>query len=465
MGWPVPGLASLYVAAILAITSTALTVKLLEQKGLVGREEVPFLVASLVVEDIFAVFALVFFSAMGKTSSSMLGVATTVLTALAALGVAYFVVFAVLNRVLAWLTQYETQETVLFLGFALAVGFSVFAQQIGLSASIGAFLAGSIVASLPKGRVLQEALSPFALAFSSIFFLSVGMAVDLRVLESHFVLVAAFVVLGSLFKFFATGTSMYLNGFSSKSAVFGGAAMLATGEFSLLIASEGGKALPGLDLVSLTSITVFLSVLVSSLAIDRHEAIHSACKSLVPDVLRSVARRNARSMESIMDALAAAPFAVRRRFHEAELDIAGISVVLAATAVALWFFSGRVVVVQGVAVPVYFLVLAAGALLLALLLYGVACEVLAVFGYVRERCVRVQARAGRWVAFLLLASLVLVVPFAFALAGKEVLLTELALLALVIAAAWYAINLKEPKNRAPSLMFCDPRWNQGPRKR
>ncbi|MDP2717579.1 MAG: cation:proton antiporter, partial [Candidatus Micrarchaeota archaeon] len=77
------GSAALYMAAILAITSTALTLKILEQQGLAKRAEVPYLLASLVIEDLFAIFALVFFSASSQAEASPLGLLTSLFAALA----------------------------------------------------------------------------------------------------------------------------------------------------------------------------------------------------------------------------------------------------------------------------------------------------------------------------------------------------------------------------------------------
>lgn len=452
------GIASLYLSAILAISSTALTIKILEQKGLADREEVPYLVGALVVEDLFAIFALAFFSATSGTTPSLLGWAASLLAALAILGVAYLVVLRVLKRATEWLESGESKEAVLFLGFALAIGFSYLAKSVGLSTSIGAFLAGSIVASLPKGKVLEDAVTPFTLAFSSIFFLAIGLAVDLSVVFQNPFLAAVLVLAGVLFRFVATGTSLYLNGFGADKSTFGAAALLATGEFSLIIASEGAKAVPAVDLVSLTSVMVFVSTIVCSLAVSRYRDLEKVARKVMPQALQDSGHHVAADAAVLMSGLRQLPLAMQARVRKAKWVVAAISVVLALAAAVLWKYGSQTLNIVGLSVPVFNAVLFVTATVLAPFLGVVLRDLAAILAYANQHKSR-GTRPLNWLVLLALVLLILFGPFFGPLTGAGFSRIDLILLAVAFATLWYLTHQRSVRAKAPAVLFKDARWS------
>lgn len=296
---------SLYMGAILSISSTALVVRVLEQKEMINRKEVPILVASLIVEDLFAIFALTVFSSLnaGQRITS-LDLAISIITAVAILSIVYVIMLRLLRAVFDWLVRYQAGETMVLTALSLGVGLSYIAQSLNLTPSIGAFLAGSLVASLPKGEELEKAISPFALVFSSLFFMSIGMLIDLNSLGQYWLIILLISVANIAFKFVGTGISAYLFGFSSRSAVFAGLAMLSVGEFSLLIAKEGAHlAANTIDLVGITSVVVFISSLATSLLVGKYESVHRVTSNIMPNSLKKRGRRFAEYMREIIEAI------------------------------------------------------------------------------------------------------------------------------------------------------------------
>ncbi|MBI2444898.1 cation:proton antiporter [Candidatus Micrarchaeota archaeon] len=441
-------ISALYMAAILAITSTALTIKILEQQGLAHRREVPMLVAALVIEDIFAIFALAYFSAAQKADLSTLGLATSILAAMAALGIAYFVVLNGLNRMLSWLTDRRTEETMLFLGFALAIGFSFLAQAVGLSTSVGAFLAGSLVASLPKGKALEDALSPFTLALSSIFFLAIGLAVDWNTIAQNGLLLVAFVAAGIVFKLVGTGVSTYLNGFDSKSAAFAAVAMVPTGEFSLVIANEAAKAGSPYDLIGLTSTLVFGSTVFASLYVQRSHEIHAFSTKVVPLKMQHSARQSAAQMEAIFRALSHMPAAMRQHVERAKANVGGAALCLGTAVMALVLVGRREWQFGSLAIPVSAVVVVSASLLLAPSLRRVAAETRTVLDYVRQ-AVRQQADAGRWLGLIALALAALLIPFVLAVFGNAHSWLNVVSIIVALALLAYALKKRDPRQSLP----------------
>ena len=280
---------ALYLGAILSITSTALMIKIVEQKNYLQRKEVPILIASLVIEDIFAVFALAVFSNIGNGQIQANAIAASISISILALVAAYIIVRKVLSFILDYFIKYQAAETMTLLALSVGVGFSYFAEVIGLTPSIGAFLAGSIVASLPKGELLEKSISPFILAFSSIFFLSIGMLIDVGSIQQNAWIIIVLVIANMLFKFIATSASTFLLGFTRSQAVFSGLAMLSVGEFSLIIAKEGSMAV-GFDLLGTTAAIVFFSTLASAASLDKFEGLSGFLSKATPKAVRTTTK-------------------------------------------------------------------------------------------------------------------------------------------------------------------------------
>ncbi|MBI5037020.1 cation:proton antiporter [Candidatus Micrarchaeota archaeon] len=449
---------SLFVAAILAITSTALTAKLLEQQGLAEREEVPFLAAALIVEDIFAVFALAFFSAMrGQAAIELVSILSSVAVSIAALGIAYFLVLEALRNLFTWMTEFETQETMMFLALAIAVGFSYLAQAVGLTSAIGAFLAGSVVASLPKGRTLEKAISPFTLAFASIFFVSVGMLVNVNAIAQNAWLIAFITLASVLFKFVGTGISTYFNGFSAKSAAFSGAAMLSTGEFSLVIAAQAPNA--PIDLVGMTSVIVFVSSIITALAVSKHEAVEKYSRMLMPHFIQVIGRRTAGEIRRFHEAITALPSSVHDSYLNVKKQLAAAILVLAVAAASIFMLADKEVVIGLFSVPGAWLIVLVMLVVLWLPLRALSVDLAVIFEATRKR-LKERASISNSVLLLALFSLALFGPFLLPSIQLSPWLREAALLLIgVLILAHLARMSPEFKEPSP-LFFKDAKWGK-----
>ena len=276
--------ASIYLGVILSITSTVIVIKILDQKGMAKREELPLLIAVLIIEDIFGVFALTFFSGLNtQVDLKPFNLFARLLLSLLIMLIAYVVLQRIMKPIVKWLVKYSTEDTITFTSIGLCGGMSYLAFLLSLSPSVGAFLAGNIVASLPNSRVFEKAIHPFILTFTSLFFFSIGTIVNFSVIAGSFYVILALFIVSVLFKFFAIGFSSYtFANFSGKSAVFSGIAMVSVGEFSLLIAKEASSLGLKIDLVSITASIIFLSSIVMSVLINNNERIYNFGLRLMP---------------------------------------------------------------------------------------------------------------------------------------------------------------------------------------
>lgn len=276
-------LTSLYMGVILSITSTVVMVKILEQKGFYARKEVNALIAILILEDLFGVFALTFFSSL-NSDLRPISLLTGIMVSLTILIFVYLILQKILKKVISWLIKYSTEDTITFISFGLCGGMSYLAALLNLSPSVGAFLAGNIVSSFPNSKLFENAIQPFTLTFTSLFFFSIGTAVNFNTIFSQFHIILILFLVWAITVFFAVGFGSYLfMNHTGQEAVFCGLAMIPIGEFSLLIAREASYS--GADLISITSAIILFSATAMSLLIGHYGFFYNSTKKLVPSGL------------------------------------------------------------------------------------------------------------------------------------------------------------------------------------
>ncbi len=298
-----PILASVAIGILLSMTSTVIFLKILEQKGLNTRSEVPLLIAILIIEDIFGVFALTFFSGLAPQEKiTPFIIMLRLMIALTILGSVYVLLRKWLKPAIDWLSAYSTQDTITFIAIGLCAVMSYLAHLLNLSTAVGAFLAGNIVASLRNAEDFEHAMHPFILTFTSLFFFSIGTVVDFSEVIENFWLIIVLFAISVLLKFVSIGVGTYLFSIpSGRSAVFSGLAMLSLGEFSLLISKEANLLNPGVDLVSITAMIIFLSSLTMSLSVTNSQSMYRLTSYLLPKGIKfdlSEASRYCRTLSS-----------------------------------------------------------------------------------------------------------------------------------------------------------------------
>ncbi len=274
---------ALFVGVILSFSSTIVVVKVLEQKEMFRRKEVPLLIAVLIIEDVIAVFALTFFSGV-KNSSSILSTFEHIVFSIAILIFAYLITMKILKYIVNVIMKNSGDESVLtFLSLGMGALFSYFASFLGLIPSAGAFLAGSLIASLPNAKEYGKAIHPFAIILTSIFFISMGTLIDFKAVEANIALIIVLIITVLISRFIAVGfLTFLLANFKDEQPFFSSIAMISVGEFSLLVARESQKFNLGIDLVSVTAAIIFITAILMSLGINYSESLHSSLNSRVP---------------------------------------------------------------------------------------------------------------------------------------------------------------------------------------
>jgi CPA2 family monovalent cation:H+ antiporter-2 len=188
---------------------------------------------------------------LGLTLLKAAGVVAGVLLA------ARLLVPALLHRVV----RTRSRELFLTLLIVLCLGTAWLTAEVGLSLALGAFLAGlAIKESEYSHQALAEA-APFRDAFATLFFVSVGMLMDLRFAASHLVVVLAAVLLVIVLKALTASLPVLLLGYPLRVGVASGLVLAQVGEFSFVLAHTGLSH----GLLQVADYQLFLSVAVSTM--------------------------------------------------------------------------------------------------------------------------------------------------------------------------------------------------------
>jgi CPA2 family monovalent cation:H+ antiporter-2 len=223
-----------------SLSSTAITLKFLQEKGLVSSSYGRFVVAVLIFQDMAAIPMMLITPLLaGSGESTDLSVLRSlvegVVLVMAVFAAAVFVVPRVLHLVA------KTRNYQLFLLFILLICFATawLTSAAGLSLALGAFLAGLMISESEYSDHAVGHILPFQQVFSSFFFVSVGMLLDLNFVASNFAVVATSTGTMLLVKFLIAGGVARLLGYPLRAAILSGLALCQVGEFAFILLREG----------------------------------------------------------------------------------------------------------------------------------------------------------------------------------------------------------------------------------
>ena len=158
-------------------------------------------------------------------------------------------------RLLVEVVRSRSRELFVITVILICLGIAWLSSLAGLSLAIGAFIAGLIVSESEYSHQAMAEVLPFRDSFNSLFFISIGMLLDLRVLLMHPILVPALVLIILVGKIVTATGSAIATGHSWRPAVLMGIALAQVGEFSFILSKVGKDA----GLLSSQSFQVFQS--------------------------------------------------------------------------------------------------------------------------------------------------------------------------------------------------------------
>lgn len=230
----------IFLGGMLAMSSTTIIYKAFDDMGLRQQKFAGMVMSVLILEDILAIVMMVMLSAIAGGNNpdgeQMIG---------SVIKIAFFLVLWFIVGIFAIplflrsVRKLINNETLLIVSLGLCCGMAVLSTKVGFSSAFGAFVMGSILAETIEAEKIIKLVEPVKNLFGAIFFVSVGMLVDPKILIEYAIPILALV--GSILigqAIFGTFGFM-LGGESLKSAMRCGFSMAQIGEFSFIIASLG----------------------------------------------------------------------------------------------------------------------------------------------------------------------------------------------------------------------------------
>ena len=230
----------IFLGGMLAMSSTTIIYKAFTDMGLRQQKFAQPVMSVLILEDILAIVMMVMLSAIASGNNPDGGEMIGSVVKIGFFLVLWFVVgiFAV-PWFLRATRKLVNNETLLIVSLGLCCLMAVVSTKVGFSSAFGAFVMGSILAETIEAAKIEKLVAPVKDLFGAVFFVSVGMLVDPKIIVEYAipigVLVLTILIGQSIFGTFG----FLIGGQSLKSAMRCGFSMAQIGEFSFIIASLG----------------------------------------------------------------------------------------------------------------------------------------------------------------------------------------------------------------------------------
>lgn len=231
---------SVFLGAMLSISSTIIIVKALEELGVMQHRFAQLSLGVLVVEDLLAVAIIALLSSFSRTGTfeALEGV-----MAMAKLAVFLVVTLAVglisVPRLVDAVARRQRPDMLLMVVLGLCFGFCLVSVKLDYSVALAAFLTGALIAESRSVHRVERMITPLRELFSAIFFVSVGMLIDPALILTYAVpilVVTAVVVVG---KVLSCTLGVLLSGEGGRTSLKVGMGLAQIGEFSFIIAALG----------------------------------------------------------------------------------------------------------------------------------------------------------------------------------------------------------------------------------
>lgn len=224
---------------VISLSSTAVIVKLLKERNELYTKTGKNVIGVLLAQDVLIVPMLIILGYLGGDKQDILLLFKQIIGGILIIGVIVYILIK--KEIKLPLMKYlrKDHEMQVFVAFTLCFGFSILTALFGLSSALGAFIAGIVLSSTKSTRWVHNSLNAFKIVFVALFFVSVGMLIDLEFLKENLVTIGVLVL--AVFLINNTINVFMIHIFSKdwKISFYAGALLSQIGEFSFILGSTG----------------------------------------------------------------------------------------------------------------------------------------------------------------------------------------------------------------------------------
>lgn len=230
----------IFLGGMLAMSSTTIIIKAFDDLKLKTEHFADLTMVILIIQDIVAIVMMVLLSTAAASQQFQGKEMLEVIAKLLFFLILWFAVgIAVIPTLLRKAKKYINDETLLIISIGLCFGMVVFANYVGFSSALGAFVMGSILCETIEGEHIEKLTKGTKDLFGAIFFVSVGMMVDPQILLDYWKPILLLTVITLVVKAFISAGGVLMAGESLQVSIKTGFSLSQIGEFAFIIASLG----------------------------------------------------------------------------------------------------------------------------------------------------------------------------------------------------------------------------------
>ena len=277
-----PGYKALFLGAIFSLSSTAVVVKLLEEKGELDSFAGQITLGWLVVQDIAVVLLIILLSSFAAQSFNTTTLIESLLKSVVLILLALVVGRKVIPQILSTVSRYGNRDILVITAFAFALFFAFVSEKFGISSTLGAFLAGLMISeSIYTHEIITE-IKPLQSIFSMLFFVTIGTLLSVSFFFSNILTIMAVCFVGIGLKSIIVFGINYFFKLNIKPNIYITLYLAQIGEFAFLISQIAlqSKWIDQGFANIILSVTI-LSLIISPLVINKSELIHDKLTSFL----------------------------------------------------------------------------------------------------------------------------------------------------------------------------------------
>ncbi|MBT8218280.1 MAG: cation:proton antiporter [Bacteroidia bacterium] len=221
---------------ITSLSSSAVVIKLLQDSGESQIQIGQSVISILLMQDVLIVPMLIMTTYLGGNSASSEEIILQIIGGILIIGVMYWVYHKQSFKVPFAKKLRADHELQVFLAAIVCFGFAVVTAFFGLSAALGAFVGGIVVHATQATEWFHDSLHSFRVVFVAIFFVSIGMMIDMEFLVANWEIISLIILAVYIGNHFINAAVLHYFGRNWANSLYGGALLGQVGELSFLLA-------------------------------------------------------------------------------------------------------------------------------------------------------------------------------------------------------------------------------------
>jgi len=224
---------------LVSLSSTAIVMKILQERSEIYSPHGRMSLGMLIFQDLCVVPFMLLIPVLAGNGGGIQDITVTILRAFLVIGIVLFAANWGVPRILHEVVSTRSRELFVITIILLCLGTALITSTFGLSLALGAFLAGIIISESEYAAQAISDILPFKESFTGLFFISIGMLLNISFLRSNLWTITGIVLVIILLKIITSAVSSSISGQTLQNSIQTGFYLSQIGEFSFILAVAG----------------------------------------------------------------------------------------------------------------------------------------------------------------------------------------------------------------------------------